>query len=339
MRRGRGCLVAVLVVLLVLGGVAYGGYRYYDGEVHQRHRVGQPAVNITVPPGTSVSGVADILAKNGVIGNTVVFQVYVRLNGYNSRLDAGQYHVPGGASMIEVAALLGHSLASEVSVTIPEGYTSKQIADVLQQKGLFQAQAYLTAVQHDQFSQDFLAGRPPGSNLEGFLFPDTYNFSAKATPDDVINAQLNRFGEQVTPALRAHAADHGLTLYQALVLASIVEREGRFNDDRGQIASVFYNRLAAGTPLQSDTTVQFAKGNPGAAITNADKAIDSPYNTYLHTGLPPGPICNPGLASIVAALTPAQTDFLYFLTDKDGHAHFSKTLAEHNAQAAQYGVQ
>ena len=224
-------------------------------------------------------------------------------------------------------------------MTIPEGYTSKQIADVLQQKGLFPAQAYLTAVQHDQFSQDFLAGRPPGSNLEGFLFPDTYNFSAKATPDDVINAQLARFGEEVTPDLRAHAADHKLTLYQALVLASIVEREGRFDEDRGQIASVFYNRLAAGIPLQSDTTVEFAKGNPGAAITNADKAINSPYNTYLHTGLPPGPICNPGLASMVAALTPAQTDFLYFLTDKDGHAHFSKTYAEHNAQAAQYGVQ
>jgi UPF0755 protein len=337
--RGRGCVIAIVILVVAIAGVAFGGYRYYDGDVRKPHRVGQPALTITVPPGTSVSGVADILVQKGVIDNSLVFQAYVRLNGYNSRLEAGNYQVPGGATLADVVGLMGHSEANQVTVTIPEGYTTKQAADVIAKKGLFTAQAYLDAVKNDQFSQDFLAGRPAGAGVDGFLFPDTYNFSAKASPDDVINAQLNRFGQQVTPELRAHAADHKLTLYQVLVLASIIEREGKFDEDRGQIASVFYNRLAAGMPLQSDTTVEFAKGAPGIPITNQDKAIDSPYNTYLHTGLPPGPICNPGLGSLVAALTPASTDFLYFLTDKDGHAHFSRTLAEHQQKIIQYGVQ
>lgn len=339
MSAGRTFLVGVLVLLVVLGGGGFFAYRYYDDDVHRAHRAGQPTLTVTVPPGTSVSGVADVLLSKGVIDSSVVFQVYVRLHGYNSRLEAGNYDIPGGANMADVVALLGHSQADQVTVTIPEGFTVKQVGDAIEKKGLFSSAEYVKAVKSDQFSQDFLAGRPAGAGVDGFLFPDTYNFSARATPDDVINAQLNRFGQQVTREMRGHAADQKITLYQAVVLASIIEREGKFDEDRGQIASVFYNRLAAGMPLQSDTTVEFAKGSPGTPISNQDKAIDSPYNTYLHTGLPPGPICNPGLGSLVAALTPAKTDFLYFLTDKDGHAHFSRTLAEHQQKIVQYGVQ
>jgi UPF0755 protein len=339
MTRGRVLLAGLLVALVGLSGLAYGGYRYYDGQIHARHRVGQGPIDITVPPNTSVTGVADILSRKGVIVSRLAFQVYVRLNGYNSKLDAGHYQVPAGADTIEVVALMGHARGNEVSVTIPEGFTAKQAGDVFQQSGLFSAQKYVAAVEHDQFNQDFLASRPQGSSVDGFLFPDTFFFSPKASPDDVINAQLNRFGEVVTPEMRAHAADHNLTLYQEIVLASIVEREAKFDQDRGQIAAVFYNRLAIGMPLEADATLLFAKGATGGPVTEPDKSINSPYNTYANKGLPPGPICNPGLASIKAALTPAQNGFLFYVTDRDGHAHFSRTLAEHQQQIAQYGAQ
>jgi UPF0755 protein len=339
MKGASRVLVAGLIALVALAAVGFSGYRLYENAVHKHFRAGQAPISVTIPPGTSVSGVADVVQRAGLIDNALAFQAYVRLHGYSSRLEAGHYQVPGGTDIAGLVALIGHAQGNQVSVTIPEGYTSKQIADVMQQKGLFQAPQYLDAARAGHFNQDFVADRPAGSSLEGFLFPDTFFFSPKATPEDVVNAQLNRFGEVVTPDLRAHATDHKLTLYQALVLAAIVEREGRFDEDRGQIASVFYNRLAQGMPLQSDVTVAFAKGAPGSPITEADKSINSPYNTYLNTGLPPGPICNPGLASIVAALTPPSTDYLYFLTDKDSHAHFSRTLAEHQQQIIQYGVQ
>jgi UPF0755 protein len=338
-KRSQALLVVVLVVLVVLGGGGYVGYQHYDGDVHAHRRAGQPPVNITIPTGSSVSAVGDILAKNGIVGDPVVFQAYVRIHGFASKLEAGHYQVPGGADMAEVVALISHSRGSEVSVTIPEGYDSTQIGNLMGAKGLFSREAYLAAVQQGTVNQDFVAGRPAGAGLEGFLFPDTYFFAPKAAPFDVVTAQVARFGEVITPDLRAHAADHQLTLFQAVTLASIVEREAKFDEDRGQIAAVFYNRLAAGMPLEADATILYARGRTSGSITQADKAVNSPYNTYLNKGVPPGPICNPGRASIVAALTPPSNDFLYYLTDKDGHAHFSKTYAEHQAQAVQYGVQ
>jgi UPF0755 protein len=327
----------IIALLVLLGG---GGLYVYHDDIHKPMRAGQAALNLTIPAGTSVSGVADILQKNGLIDNPLIFQVYVRYHGLNSSLEAGNYQVPPGTDMVDLVALLQHAKGYEVSVTIPEGLTTRQTGLLLNHKGMkFSADAFVAAAASSGFTQDFLADRPAGANLEGFLFPDTYHFAQTAKPGDVIQAELTRFGLVVTPAVRAKAAAIKMSFYQALTVASIVEREGKFDADRAQIASVFYNRLAAGMPLQSDVTVAYAKGLPSQPITEADKSINSPYNTYLHTGLPPGPISNPGLASITAALEPAQTDFLYFLTDKDGHAHFSKTLAEHQQQIVQYGVQ
>ena len=334
---GRTFGIGALIALVVLGGGGFAGYSYYQSDLHAARRAGQPVATVVIPPGTSVAGVAKILEGQGIIGNPLFFEAYVRTHGYASGLQAGQYQVPGGLDVIQVVELLGHARGSQITVTIPEGYTAKQTAQVMEKAGLFSAAEYLAAVDHPQSVPDFLAGRAAGSSVEGFLFPDTYAFSPRATPADVVNAQLARFGQVVTADLRARAADRKLTLYQAVVLASIVEREGKFDEDRAQIASVFYNRLAAGIPLESDITVEYAKGVPGP-ITAADKAINSPYNTYANKGLPPGPICSPGLASNTAALLPASTDYMYFLTDKQGHAHFSRTYAEHQQLAAQYGI-
>ena len=338
MRRPSPLVAGVLVVVGGLGGGGLAGYAYYHGEVGAAHRAGQPATTIDIPPGTSVSGIGDILVRRGVIGSSLVFELYVRVHGLASKLQAGHYSVPGGASLADVVALLEHSRAHGVQVTIPEGLNSKQVAKILEAKGLFSAAEYEGAVAKGGFTEDFLTGRPPTASVEGYLFPDTYEFDSKATAADVINTQLHRFGEQVPASLRSGATGHKLTFDQALTLASIIEREARFPDDRPVISSVFYNRLEAGMPLQSDVTLLYAKGVVSGDLTEDDKKLDSPYNTYLHTGLPPGAICNPGLSSIKAALNPSTTDYIYFLADKDGHVHFSKTLAEHEALQVKYGV-
>ena len=322
----RVFVVAVVVFLLVLGGGGLGAAAYYNSQVHGAHHAGQASTAITIPPGTSTAGVADLLHGKGLIDSTLVFQAYVKLNGIS--LEAGQYTIPGGSSMADIVALLAHNQnGTSVSVTIPEGYTARQIGALLAKKGLFTADAFFAATKQP-YSNDFLAGHDPALGLDGYLFPDTYQVAARATPQDVVNVLLKRFGEKLSPDLRSRLPA-GITLNQAVVMASIVEREAFFDKDRAAVAGVFYNRLAAGMPLQSDATVGYARGQGGADITEADKKLDSPYNTYLHTGLPPGGISNPGLASLTAAITPLKTDNIYYLTDKDGHAHFSKTYVQH----------
>jgi UPF0755 protein len=316
--------VGVLLLLLVIAGG--GSAWYYNREVHAAHRAGQPATAVDIPPGTSTSAVADILARDGLIGSGLVFQVYVRVHGL--AIEAGHYQVPGGLAMDEIAALLSHDQGgASVKVTIPEGYTAKQIGTLLEQKGLV-AQAAFLAATHEAYPDDFLAGHDPAVGLDGYLFPDTYQFEPKTSAHAVVQVLLKHFGEKVPPDLRARVPA-GTTLAQAVVMASIVEREGFFDKDRAAIAGVFYNRLRAGMPLQSDATVAYAKGQAGADISEEDKQLKSPYNTYLNPGLPPGGISNPGLASIQAAIQPQQVPYLYYLTDKDGKAHFSKTYPQH----------
>ena len=318
--------MGVLVLFVLLAAAGGGAYAYYNSQLRSAQHVGQGTSTIVIPPGTSTSGVADILAGKGLIGSKLVFQLYVKLNGFS--LEAGQYQVPAGATVEDIVALLTHNQSgTSVRLTIPEGYTAKKIGALAEQKGLFTADAFIAATKQP-YQEDFLAGHDASLGLDGYLFPDTYQFAAKATPQDVVTALLKQFGVKVTPDMRAHTPA-GFTLAQVVVMASIVEREAFFDKDRAAVAGVFYNRLKAGMPLQSDATVAYAVGRSGADITEADKQANSPYNTYLHAGLPPGGISNPGLPSLQAAFSPMSVPYLYYLTDKDGHAHFSKTYAQH----------
>jgi UPF0755 protein len=331
MNPGRTFFIAAAVAVVLIGGGGFAAYSQYHGQVYDARRLGQGPAVVDIPAGAGVSGVGDILVRQGVIGSSLVFEIYVRTNGLADRLEAGHYSIPGGSSMAAALALMSHATGTQVRVTIPEGFIQKQVAALFEQKGLFSAAAFLNAANKGTLSQTFLAGRPPGSGLEGYLFPDTYFFDPKVKPAAAINVLLDNFAAKVPAALRAHAADQHRSFSQALVLASIIEREAAFDKDRPYVAAVFYNRLAQGQPLQSDATVAYAKGQSTTVITEEDKALNSPFNTYLHTGLPPAPISNPGLASIRAALMPASGfTYLYFLTDPSGHAHFSRTLDQHN---------
>jgi UPF0755 protein len=196
------------------------------------------------------------------------------------------------------------------------------------------AAGYLAEERTGHFSAGFLDGRPPGTPLEGMLFPDTYEVPIGATAHDVVGQQLDAFTSKALPLLAA--PPHGLTAYQLVVLASIVEREARLPADRPLVAGVLYNRLARGMDLQVDASVIYGLGVTDRAPTTDELRVDTPYNTYLHAGLPPTPIANPGLASLEAAAHPVASRYLFYVSDGCGHNHYSSTASAHDALVRQY---
>lgn len=302
-------------------------------------------VELVIEPNESVDSIAQRLHAAGLIRSPGYFKLRVRLTDVGSDIIAGRYRLDTGMTTAEIIRTITSedaALAPEVLVRFIEGWRTEQFAEELVRAGLLTStDAFMQAVEdprwNDRFA--FLHTRPSSVALEGYLFPDSYNFREDATPDDIIETLLLTFEQRAAPDLRAQSAALGLSIHQIMVIASIVEREAALPEERPIIASVYYNRLTAGMPLQADPTVQYALGVPGdwwPEITGADIQHDSRYNTYLNTGLPPGPICNPGLASIQAALYPAQTDYLYFVATGDGSHAFARTYQEHQANVQKY---
>jgi UPF0755 protein len=230
-----------------------------------------------------------------------------------------------------VLAVLRSPTAALHRVTIPEGSTLEQIAAVLANAGFGAADQFLCVARDPMF---LLRMDVPANGLEGYLFPDTYAFAWSTPPDRILAAMVERFREQ-TAALQALRLDAGMSEEEMVVLASVIEKETGVADERALVSAVFHNRLQIGMPLQSDPTATYGRDIHGAP-TAADMEVDSPYNTYLHPGLPTGPICNPGVASMQAALTPAKVPYLYFVARKDGTHAFSRTLEEHNRAVAHF---
>ncbi len=293
-------------------------------------------VTFEVEPGQDASTVAAALANLGVLDNPTLFTRYLRYRGLDTGIEAGAYDVSGSMSLRALAEQLQRARAGRYTLTIPEGRRKEEVAETLGNLGLgFSADDFLAA-SHSALPSSM--GAPPGAaDVEGFLFPDTYQLGPTMTADEVLAMMVQNFEDRVDPDLMAGFQDRGLTPYEAVTLASIVERESARPEERPLIASVFFNRLALGIPLQADPTVQYVLGRQAdgswwkAPLTEADLATDSLYNTYIHTGLPPGPIANPGLASLASVADPAETVFLFFRAACDGSGRhlFAVTLEEH----------
>jgi len=291
---------------------------------------------LEVEPGQDASTVAAELASLGVLKDPELLTRYLRYRGLDTGIEAGSYEVNGSMSPRDLAELLQRALASRYTLTIPEGWRREEVAEALAEFGLgFTAADFLTASQTapPRFVE------PPGrtADLEGFLFPDTYRLDPRLTADEAVALMVETFEDRVGGELLAAFEAKGLTPYEAVILASIVERESALAAERPLIASVFFNRLALGILLQADPTVQYALGRQPdgnwwkAPLTEADLRLDSPYNTYLYQGLPPGPIANPGLDSLQAVAHPADSAYLFFRAACDGsgrHA-FAATFEEH----------
>jgi UPF0755 protein len=344
-RRSRtlGCVQWFVVVLFLvpaaLGIPAVIGYNWVDHQLHQPANPGNSKVRFVVAPGATFHEVADTLHRTGLIDSVTVFDLYARYKHLDRNVQAGAYELSRNLNMIQILTALQTAIPDEIFVTIPEGYTIQKTAALLDKGGLIKGRDYTALAVQGKFTYDFLKDLPSGASLEGFLFPDTYLIPRAGTAKDLITQQLEAFKVKWDQTRQGQAATRKLNALQVVTIASLIEREARFQEDRPLVASVIYNRLAAGWPLQIDATVLYAKGVWQATVTIDDRKINSPYNTYLHTGLPPGPIANPGIKALDAALQPADTGYFFYLSDPQGHNHYAKTTEEFGLLLKQYGLQ
>ena len=304
---------------------------------------------VTVAPGSTAADIGVTLQQRGLIRSALVFRLTADQAGVGSSLAAGEYELSRSMSTNEIIQVLARGQVKRgLVVTIPEGWRAEQIGDRLETTGFASRDEFMRSVATPLTVPGFdvvaSAAQAP-QRLEGYLFPETYEVPQKVPGTKAAELMVGMFGKRVGDALRS-PTESKLTSSQVLTLASIVEREAKQASERPMIASVYLNRLAVNMPLQADPTVQYAiatRDGPSAAAYNywrdlspGDLQIDSPYNTYLNAGLPPGPICNPGEASIKATLQPAKTEYMYFVANTDGSGThlFARTLDEHNANVA-----
>jgi UPF0755 protein len=268
-----------------------------------------------------------------------LFLYLVRYEGVDAQLEAGEYELRPNMTMGEIIDTLQHGRLRDVTVTLPEGKRAEEVAIILEEAEVVDGEALLGLVRIGSVGWDFLSDRPTDapSTLEGFLFPETYRIPVDYDAEQIVDLMLSTFDERFSPEMRQAAASKDMTVHEVITLASIVEREAVVAEERSIIASVYLNRLEQGMYLQSDPTVQYALGYQQDTgqwwkipmSLEEDVLVDSPYNTYMYPGLPPGPICSPGLASIEAVLEPAETTYLFFFSKFDGSHAFAETYEEH----------
>ena len=290
-------------------------------------------VFVEVPRGARLRQIAAILEEQGVVRSRVAFELLGRWRGQT--LQAGEYFFNRPRTAGEVFRILAEGRIYTQTFTVPEGLTMFEIADLAERSKLAGRDEFLEAARDTSLIRDLA---PRARNLEGFLFPATYQFPRRVTGREVVATMVRRFRE-VWSGLAADPLPRGRSVEQVVTLASLVEKETGAADERAVIAGVFSNRLRLGMGLECDPTVIYAlelAGKYNGSLTLRDLRFDSPYNTYRHRGLPPGPIANAGEAALRAALQPAQTDYLYFVSDGQGGHLFSRTLSEHNANVARY---
>lgn len=305
-------MVRILKILvaaaLPLAGLAY--YALYVGGSGETERVA-----LILPSGISAARTGELLAQNGVIRSGTLFHLAAKFTGSDRRLKPGSYAFRRAMAIMEAMEIVKGGSNNHVKVVIPEGFSARQIAERLQAEGVCRSDEFLRHVQ--------------GKRLEGYLFPATYPFEPGSSVETVVGRMRQEFKRQVEPEYERSGPKPFLTLHQVVTLASIVEREAVLPAERPLIAAVYLNRLRIRMRLEADPTVQYALGYWKKGLTRADLENPSPYNTYNHYGLPPGPICSPSLGSVLGVLKPARTEAIYFVADARGGHRFSITLEEH----------
>ncbi len=360
--RSRAAIIAVLLVGIIIFGVVLYAWNT-TSDIFQPVAGPAKSVPITIRPGETTAEIADDLQSKGIIRNALAFRIWARIKGLDTKLEAGVYtKINSEMTVSQIIDNLQQATPDEILVQTIEGYRLEQIADAVAATNLpnFKKADFLKYTKHfEQFPDTgkyplLFKNMPAGASMEGLLFPDTYDIPTNGTARDVINIMLKEMNDKIQQNhLDQQAAQHQLTLYQVLTLASIVEREAGKAQDRGNIASVYWNRLytdeglnQTGRKLQADPTVQYARDtqNPPARYwaplkdTGSNIAADSDWNTYIKSGLPPTPICSPGLQSLIVAANPPKTTYLYFFAKKDGSSVFSSTYNDFQQKQQQFGV-
>jgi UPF0755 protein len=322
------CLLTVAIVLIFAEPHPIGSYSQVGNADKKIH--------IKVTAGMTTAEIAEQLASKGVISSSLKFRFISRVRGYDNQLKPGTYVFKFGMSDEEVFEEMLNGSKYLVKITIPEGFTIKDIAERLYNLDLTDKDDFLTAAENFQ-PYDYM--KRPENVLyaaEGFLFPETYSVESDYSIDEILEMMAAEFNKRLTDEMRGKAKEMKLSIHDLITLASLVEKEVRYAEDRPIVAQIFLKRLELNMPLQSDATLQYLMDAPKEDVSIADTKIESPYNTYQNAGLPPGPVANPGIAAIEAVLNPAKTDYLYFVADRDGHNHYSHTYDEHLNLVAQY---
>ena len=349
----KSVLLGVAIALMAVGGwVIYSSPDSIPREgVSLTNPSNDAPIFLVVESGDTAADIGTRLEAAEIIDSSATFERLAKIIGAESSLVAGEYEFLEGTSVLDAITRVRDGLTAARIVTLREGLRIEEIAEVLHERGVVSANDFLAAANAisatgTSVDAGLLSSRPTSSTLEGYLYPATYSFSRSIDAQQVVLMLIEALSTRLTPELRAEAEAQGLTIHQLLTLASIVEREAVLPEERALIASVYLNRIADGMPLQADPTVQYAlTQRPGSvqefgywkrSLSLDDLQFASTYNTYVQAGLPPGPIANPGIDSIVAVIRPAQTNFLFFVATGDGGHVFAETFEQHLANVEQY---
>ncbi|MGE5417035.1 MAG: endolytic transglycosylase MltG [Acidobacteriota bacterium] len=319
----------IVLVLLVVLLVVWTAIAVTNLHLSPMRPDSKDYIQVHIPNNSTTRQVGQILVKNKLIRSTDFFEVFCRFTGKDGHLKAGYYRFSDGQTLSEIIKDLMEGRTISITITIPEGYTLSQIGDLLVKKNVCTDQQWGAALVK-QYNYPFLnklSQRP--NRLEGFLFPDTYQIQKTVAPEQVIELMLKRFDQVWDERFAKTVEEKNLDIYQVITMASLVEKEAKVENERARIAGVLNNRLEQGMPLQVDATILYSLGKHKERVTYADLGVYSPYNTYRFSGLPPGPIANPGAASIAAAISPEKNEYLYYVSENNGQHYFSRTYQEH----------
>jgi UPF0755 protein len=332
--------ISALIFILLIGAFFYG-----HNKIYYSHGIAKEPKAIKIIKGDNTMSVGDKLEKESLISGRYYFAYYVWKNNLKNKIVTGEYNIDSGLTIPEISKIITHGEidSNRVKVTFPEGWENKYMEARIKEYGLntneFESLVEDPEYFKEKYGYDFLADIPKSKPLEGYLFPDTYFFLKNATSEDIIKKMLDNFGEKMTANLRAEIKNQNKSVYDVITMASIIEGEVKSEKDRAIVSGIFWKRVNDDRALQSCATLAYILGENKKQYSYEDTRVDSPYNTYLIKGLPPGPINNPGLASIKAAIYPEVTSYNYFLTDpQTGQTIFSKTIDEHNANKVKYGL-
>jgi UPF0755 protein len=330
-------LLALVAVLIVAAGCA--AYVVVTRVDQPFRGYSEEAQSVDVPQGAGTRAIGDRLIAAGVVRDRLTYRAALWLSGSARHLKAGEYRFDRPMSARDVLAKIARGDVDLISITFPEGLTIADMAHLFESHGFGPAADFKAAAKDTSAIREL---DPIATDLEGYLFPETYALPRHAHAQELVHAMTYRFQKILTPELRAQASARGLTVRQLVTLASIVEKETARPEERPIVAAVYSNRLRLGMGLQCDPTVIYALQKAGrydGNIRRDDLMFDSPYNTYRYAGLPPGPIAAPGKGSLEAAANPADNDFLYFVSRNDGSHEFARTLSEHNRNVQKFQIQ
>jgi UPF0755 protein len=331
-------IVGALAILIILGILGSAAWLYATvGRPYKGYEA--PEVFVEIAPGSSPAAMGRVLAAAGVVPNAPSFRTAVWLRGSGRRLQAGEYRFDAPISPADVVDKLARGDVYLQPITFREGLNIRQMAAIFEERGFGTARAFIKSASNPQAVAEL---DRQATDLEGYLFPDTYTLPRNVTAEQLVSRMVSRFEQSLTPEIREQAAGRGLSVRQLVTLASLVEKETAQADERPLVAAVYANRLKIRMGLQCDPTVIYALERAGrytGNLTRENLKFDSPYNTYRYAGLPPGPIAAPGLAALQAAANPADVPYLYFVSRNDGSHAFAATLDEHNRNVHQWQVQ